>query len=66
MPEVIERKIVVEVGYYDFHFDDLIAANAFAAVAKSHLSDGCKDREVKITVSYDFKEEEAEDDQTTN
>lgn len=66
MPEVIERKIVVEVGYYDFHFDDLIAANAFAAVAKSHLSDGCKDSEVKITVSYDFKEEEAEDDQTTN
>lgn len=64
MPEVIERKIVVEVGYYYFHFDDLIAANAFAAVAKSHLSDGCKDREVKITVSYDFKEEQ--DDQTTN
>ena len=62
MPEVIERKIVVELGYYHFHFDDLIAANAFAAVAKSHLSDGYKDREVKITVSYDFKEEEAEND----
>ena len=62
MPEKIKRSIVVEVDYYDFHFDDLIAANAFAAVAKAHLSDGCKNREVKVTVSYDFKEEEAEDD----
>ena len=64
MPEVIKRKIVVEVGYYYFHFDDLIAANAFATVAKSHIADGQKDRDVKITVSYDFKEEQ--DDQTTD
>ena len=65
MPEVIKRKIVVEVGYYAFVFSDLTAANAFAYVAKSHLSDGDRDREVRILVDYERVEEE-QNDQTTN
>lgn len=65
MAKVVKRSILVELDYHDFVFDDLIAANAFAAVMKSHLSDKDGDAEVKITVNYDFVEEE-QDDQTTN
>lgn len=65
MAKVIKRKILVELDYHDFIFDDLCAANAFAAVMKSHLSDKDADAEVKITVNYDFVEEE-QDDQTTD
>ena len=60
MAKVIKRKILVEVGYHDFVFDDLFAANAFAMVAKTHLSDEDSGRCVKITVVYNF--EEVEDD----
>lgn len=68
MPEKVKRQIVVNVGYFEFVFDDLIAANAFAYVAKSHLKEGDKGRHVGIVVDYDFEEqeEEAEDDQTTD
>ena len=66
MTEIVKRKIVVNVGYVEFVFDDLIAANAFAYVVKSHLKDGDKDRHVGIIVDYDFEEQEEEeqDDQT--
>ena len=66
MAKVVKRKILVEVGYHDFVFDDLVAANAFAYVAKSHLREGDKGRHVGITVNYDFEEQEEEeqDDQT--
>ena len=73
MPEVIKRKIVVEVGYHDFVFPDLNAANAFAYVAKSHLKEDDKGRHVGIIVNYYFEEQEEEeqeeeeqDDQTTD
>lgn len=66
MPEVIKRKIVIQVGYYDFVFDDLIAANAFAYVAKAHLADGDKERDVRILVDYERVEEAQEDDQATD
>lgn len=67
MAKVVKRSILVELDYHDFVFDDLIAANAFAAVMKSHLSEKDEDAEVKITVNYDFVEEEEEqDDQTTD
>ena len=68
MTEIVKRKIVVNVGYFQFVFDDLIAANAFAYVAKSHLKDGDKGRHVGINVDYDFEEQEEEeqDDQTTD
>jgi hypothetical protein len=71
MAKVVKRKILVEVGYHDFHFDDLIAANAFAMVAKTHLSDD-SDRLVRVTVDYEVEEQEEEDkeeeqdDQTTD
>lgn len=61
MSEVVKRKIVVTVGYFEFVFDDLIAANAFAYVAKSRLKEGDKGRHVGITVDYDFEEREEEE-----
>ena len=61
MAKVVKRKILVEVGYYDYHFDDLIAANAFAMTAKTHLSDEDSDRLVKMTVNYEVEEQEEED-----
>ena len=66
MTKVVKRKILVEVGYHDFVFDDLLAANAFAYVEKSHLREGEKGRHVGITVNYEFEEQEEEeqDDQT--
>lgn len=69
MSKAVKRSILVELDYHDFIFDDLCAANAFAAVMKSHLSDNDADAEVKITVNYDFveeQEEEEQDDQTSD
>lgn len=69
MSEIVKRKINVNVGYFEFVFDDLIAANAFAYVAKSHLKEGDKGRHVGISVDYDFEEQEEEeqtDDQTND
>ena len=63
MSKAVKKSILVELDYHDFVFDDLIAANEFAAVMKSHLSDKDADAEVKITINYDFvEEEEAEND----
>lgn len=58
---VKKRKILVEVGYFDFAFDDLFAANAFAVIAKSHLTNGDEGREVRLTVNYDFEEDQEKD-----
>lgn len=63
MPEPVKRKILVEVGYFDFAFDDLIAANAFAVIAKSHLTNGDAGRAVRLTVDYDFTEKQDEEEQ---
>lgn len=62
MPEV-KRKIIVEVGYYDFVFSDLTAANAFAYVAKTHQSENDSDRVVRITVDYEREEKQDEEEQ---
>ena len=61
MTKVVKRKILVKVGYHDFVFDDLFAANAFAMVAKTHLSDEDSGRGVKMTVDYKVEEQEEED-----
>lgn len=61
MAEIVKRKIVVNVGYFEFDFNDLCAANAFAIIAKSHLKEGDKGRHVGIIVDYDFEEVEEED-----
>ena len=61
MAKVIKRKILVEIGYHDFVFEDLFAANEFAMVAKTHLSDADSERMVKMTVDYKVEEQEEED-----
>ena len=64
-------RVVVSISYFDFDFgDDLIAANAFANVARATITDQC--RAVELNVKYlsdeDIKEdkEEEQDDQTTD
>lgn len=59
MAKIVKREIVVTVGYYEFVFSDLMAANAFAYVAKTHVTDS--DKYVGIAVNYDFEEQEEEE-----
>ena len=66
-----KRRVMVSISYFDFDFgDDLIAANAFANVAKATITD--QGRAVELNVKYlsdedieDDKEEE-QHDQTTD
>lgn len=59
--------VMVSISYFDFDFgDDLIAANAFANVAKATITD--RTRAVKLNVKYssdgdieEDKEEEQDD-----
>ena len=66
-----KTRVVVSISYFDFDFgDDLIAANAFAKVARATITDQC--RGVELNVKYlsdgDIEEdkEEEQDDQTTD
>lgn len=61
---MIKTKAVVSISYFDFDFgDDLIAADAFANVARASIMD--KNREVELNVKY-LSDEEEQDDQTTD
>lgn len=62
-----KSRVVVSISYFDFDFgDDLIAANAFANVARATITD--QDRGVELNVKYlsDEDKEEEQDDQTTD
>lgn len=67
-----KTKAVVSISYYDFDFgDDLIAADAFANVARATLTDVNRCVELNVTYSPiegDIEEdkEEEQDDQTTD
>jgi hypothetical protein len=61
MAKVVKRKIVVEVGYYYFYFDDLVNADVFAMIAKTHFKDEDSARVVRLTVDYNLEEQEEED-----
>ena len=62
-----KSRVVVSISYFDFDFgDDLIAANAFANVAKATITD--QSRGIELNVKYlsdgdieEDKEEEQDD-----
>ena len=62
-----KSRVMVSISYFDFDFgDDLIAANAFANVARATLTD--QSRAVELNVKYlsdgdieEDKEEEQDD-----
>lgn len=55
-----KRRVVVSISYFDFDFgDDLIAANAFANVARATITD--QGRAVELNVNYS-SDEDIEDD----
>lgn len=63
-----KTRVVVSISYFDFDFgDDLIAANAFANVARATFTDQSRGVELNVKYSSDEgikedKEEEQEDD----
>ena len=62
-----KSRVMVSISYFDFDFgDDLIAANAFANVARATFTD--QSREVELNVKYlsDEDKEEEQDDQTND
>lgn len=62
-----KRRVVVSISYFDFDFgDDLIAANAFANVARAAITDQCRGVELKVRYLSDEDKEEEQDDQTTD
>ena len=66
-----KRRAVVSISYFDFDFgDDLIAANAFANVARATIENQSRIVELKVMYLSDknIKEdkEEDQDDQTTD
>lgn len=52
---MIDKDILVEIGYYDFKFDDVDDALEFAELAKSNIDDG--DGIIKVTVTFNKKED---------
>lgn len=54
------QKILVEVGYYDFYFDCMAEAVAFAGTAKEHGADD--DITVKLTAKFVKAEEVTSED----
>lgn len=60
-----KSRVIVSISYFDFDFgDDLIAANAFANVARATFTD--QSRGVELNVRYlsdEDKEEEQDDDE---
>lgn len=51
----MKKKIRVEIGYYEFVFDDVAEAVAFAETAKKTNTDG-----KSVCVSISFEEDEDE------
>lgn len=62
-----KRRAVVSISYFDFDFgDDLIAANAFANVARATITDQCRGVKLKVRYLSDEDKEEEQHDQTTD
>lgn len=62
-----KSRVVVSISYFDFDFgDDLIAANAFANVARATFTDPSRGVELNVKYLSDEDEEEEQDDQTTD
>lgn len=62
-----KSRVVVSISYFDFDFgDDLIAANAFANVARATITDPSSGVELNVKYLSDEDEEEEQDDQTTD
>lgn len=58
-----KTRIVVSISYFDFDFgDDLIAANAFANVAKATITDQSRGVELNVKYLSDENKEEEQDD----
>lgn len=59
-----KNRVVVSISYFDFDFgDDLIAANAFANIARATITDQCRAVELKATYVSDKDEDIEEDDE---
>lgn len=56
----MRKKILVEVGYYDFYFDYMPEAMGFARAAAEHISDN--DKEVRLTAIYEKPDKNASED----
>ena len=62
-----KTRAVVTISYFDFDFgDDLIAANAFANVAKATITDHLREIELNVKYLSDDDKEEEQHDQTTD
>ena len=58
-----KTKVMVSISYFDFDFgDDLIAANAFANVAKATITDQTRGIELNVKYLSDEDKEEEQDD----
>lgn len=58
-----KTRVVVSISYFDFDFgDDLIAANAFANVAKATFTDQTRGVELNVKYLSDEDKEEEQDD----
>lgn len=58
-----KTRVVVSISYFDFDFgDDLIAANAFANVARATITDQTRGIELNVKYSSDGDIEEEEQD----
>ena len=59
----IKTRVVVSISYFDFDFgDDMIAANAFAKVAKATITDQTRGIELNAKYLSDEDKEEEQDD----
>ena len=58
-----KTRVVVSISYFDFDFgDDIIAANAFAKVAKATITDQTRGVELNVKYLSDEDKEEEQDD----
>lgn len=51
----MKKKIKVEIGYFEFVFDDVAEAVAFAEIAKKTNTD---DKSVYVSISFEDDEED--------
>ena len=59
-----KTRVVVSISYFDFDFgDDLIAANAFANVARATITDQCRGVELKARYLSDGDIEEDKEEE---
>ena len=59
-----KSRVVVSISYFDFDFgDDLIAANAFANVARATIMDQTRAVELNVKYLSDGDKEEEQDDE---